>query len=198
MTTFFYKNYLIDWHCGAFCSLWPLSSLFKTFTKSWRNNIFFFRSTQIMQENHFSSYSKHSPAAPTSVRWGLGLKPHWLHTMERHCVQVLTLDLSSWMPVRSVVLQTGHSLLLGMGAIWGTEYGDVGTLPLSGETEGDLPLLPPTSTWRFLLATWPWPASPCGAACWRVTWAANLSPVPWPLWTPVLGPGSSCCGLVKK
>lgn len=130
-------------------------------------------------------------AMPTSVRWGLGLKPHWLHTMERHCVQVLKLDLSSPLGIRSVVLQTGHSLLLGMGAIWGTEYGEVGTLPRSGDTEGDLPvLLLPTSTCRLFLATWPWPCSPWGAECWGVSWEASLSPVPWLLWTPVLGPRS--------
>ncbi|TNN84322.1 hypothetical protein EYF80_005315 [Liparis tanakae] len=48
-------------------------------------------------------------------------RPHWVHTMERHCVQVLEFGLSSPLPIRSVVLQTGHSLLLGMGAICGTE-----------------------------------------------------------------------------
>lgn len=45
------------------------------------------------------------------------MKPHWLHTRERHCVQVLAAGLLSPLPIRSVDLQTGHSLLLGMGAI---------------------------------------------------------------------------------
>lgn len=136
---------------------------------------------------------------PTSVRWGLGLNPHWLHTMERHCVQVLTFGLSSPLPIRSAVLQTGQSLLLGMGAIWGTEYGEVGTLPRSGDTEGDLPvLLLPTSTCRLFLETWPWLCSPWGAACWGVSWEANLSPVPWPLWTPALGPGSEGGALAER
>lgn len=60
-------------------------------------------------------------APPTSVRCGLGLKPHWLHAVQPHCVHVSKFGLSSPLPVKSAVLQTGHSLLLGMGAIWGTE-----------------------------------------------------------------------------
>lgn len=135
-------------------------------------------------------------APPTSVRWGLGLKPHWLQALQRHCVQVLKLGLPSPVPIRSVVLQTAHSWLLGMGAICGTEYGDVGTLR-SGEAAGDLPvLLPPTSTCRFLRAAWP-PCSPWGAAGWWASWEASRSPVPGPLWTPVLGPASDTGGLVE-
>lgn len=47
------------------------------------------------------------------------MNPHWLQALQRHCVQVLKLGLPS--PIRSVVLQTAHSWLLGMGAICGTE-----------------------------------------------------------------------------
>lgn len=55
----------------------------------------------------------------------------------------------------SVVVQTGQSLLLGIGAICGNgAYGEVGVKPRSGDTEGDRPVLDPPpdplkSTWRF-------------------------------------------------
>lgn len=48
------------------------------------------------------------------------MKPHWLQTLLRHWVQVLAFG---WLraDVRSEVLHMGHSVLLGRGAIWGTE-----------------------------------------------------------------------------
>lgn len=69
--------------------------------------------------------------------------------------------------VSSVVLQTGQSLLLGIGAIWGTEYGEVGALVLSGDADGERPvlLLLLKSTWRLRLE-----------ACWPGLWLAPMPP----------------------